>query len=273
MSIGIDLANPEGIKIIKKLIKWADVIIESFAPGIMEGFGLGYEDVKKIKPDVIFLRTNMLGATGPRASMRGFGFQLVGYTGFTYITGWPDRTPVQPFGPYTDSIAPRFAASALIMALLHKRRTGEGVYIDLSQHEAGIQFLQSKGIKNIVIIAHSLGTTMTAHYLANNPASSLQAFVAVGMPGQHAKIEQMNNIKALEKIKLPLLDIFGGEDLENIRNTKVQRANAARRAGNTAYTQLEVPAANHFFNNMGDTLVKRVRGWLAKNAAGTEIKK
>ena len=141
MSIGIDLANPEGTKIIMKLAKWADVIIESFAPGIMESFGLGYEDIKRIKPDVIFLRTNMLGATGPRASMRGFGFQLVGYTGFTYITGWPDRTPVQPFGPYTDSIAPRFTTSALILALIHKRRTGKGVYIDVSQHETGIQFL------------------------------------------------------------------------------------------------------------------------------------
>lgn len=139
--------------------------------------------------------------------------------------------------------------------------------------EAGIKFLQNKGIQNIVIIAHSLGTTMTAYYLATSPNPAVRAFVAVGMPGQHAKLEQMNNIKSLEKINLPLLDIFGSEDLENIRTTKAQRSNAAKRAGNTAYTQVEVPAANHFFNNQGDTLVKRVRGWLAKNAAGTEIKK
>lgn len=138
--------------------------------------------------------------------------------------------------------------------------------------EAGIKFLQGKGIQNIVIIAHSLGTTMATHYLADKPNPAIRAFVAVGMPGQHARLESMDNIKALQKIKLPLLDIYGSEDLENIRTTKDQRASAAKRAGNTTYTQVEVPAANHFFNNQGDTLVKRVRGWLAKHAAGTEIK-
>ena len=141
MSLGIDMGHPEGINIIRKLVEWADIIVESFAPGVMETLGLGYEDIQKINPVIIFLRTNMLGTTGPRSQIRGYGFQLVGYTGFTYITGWPDRIPVQPFGPYTDTIAPRFATSALIMALIHKRRTGKGTYIDLSQHEAGIQFL------------------------------------------------------------------------------------------------------------------------------------
>ena len=141
MSIGIDLGSSEGLKIVKRLVAWADIVAESFMPGVMESLGLGYDELKKIKPDIIFLRTSMLGATGPRARMRGYGFQLVGYAGFTYITGWPDRVPVQPFGPYTDAIAPRFAAAALITALIHKRRTGEGSYIDVSQHEAGIHFL------------------------------------------------------------------------------------------------------------------------------------
>jgi benzylsuccinate CoA-transferase BbsF subunit len=84
---------------------------------------------------------NMLGTTGPLSSARGFGFQLVAYSGFTYISGWPDRVPAQPFGPYTDWIAPRYAASALLMALIHRNKTGEGACIDLSQHEAGINFL------------------------------------------------------------------------------------------------------------------------------------
>lgn len=141
MSIGVDLSRPEGIEIIKKLVEWADVVAESFAPGVMENLGLRYEEMKKINPNIIFIRMSMLGAAGPRASARGYGFQLVAYSGFTYITGWPDRVPAQPFGPYTDCIAPRFAASALLLALIHRQRTGEGACIDLSQHEAGIQFL------------------------------------------------------------------------------------------------------------------------------------
>jgi len=139
--------------------------------------------------------------------------------------------------------------------------------------EAGIKYLQAKGIQNIVIIAHSLGATMAANYLASRPNSPVRAFVAVGMPGQQTKNDVMNNIKSLEKIKLPLLDIFGSEDLDVVRTTKAQRASAAGRAGNTAYTQQEVPAANHFFTDESDTLVRRVRGWLAINAAGSEIKK
>jgi len=141
MSLGVDLARAEGIEIVKRLVGWADVVTESFAPGVMEKLGLGYEDMKKIRPDILFLRMNMLGAAGPRASARGYGFQLVGYSGFTDITGWPDRVPAQPFGPYTDGIAPRFAAAALLTGLIHRRRTGEGACIDLSQHESGIQFL------------------------------------------------------------------------------------------------------------------------------------
>ena len=238
--------------------RWADQIVDAIMVG--EAQWLNLKDHKILG---IYTEATTAKVTGAALVLHGSGVH----------PNWPDvvyplRTQLPEHGWHTLSIQ---------MPVL----TNDAKYEDYAplfpeiapRIEAGIKFLQSKGIKNIVIIAHSLGTTMTAHYLANNPASSLQAFVAVGMPGQHAKIEQMNNIKALEKIKLPLLDIFGGEDLENIRNTKVQRANAAKRAGNTAYTQLEIPSANHFFNNMGDTLVKRVRGWLGKNATGTEIKK
>jgi benzylsuccinate CoA-transferase BbsF subunit len=141
MSIGLNIWHPEGIQIAKKLVAWADVLVESFAPGVIERFGLGYKEVKSIKPDIIYLRTNMLGASGPRSKVPGFGFQLVGYSGYTYITGWGDRTPAPPFGPYTDSVAPRFTTAVLLLALIHRRKTGKGAYIDVSQHEAAIQFI------------------------------------------------------------------------------------------------------------------------------------
>jgi len=236
--------------------RWADQIVDAIMVGEAQ-----WIDIKDHKILGIYTEATSAKVTGAALVLHGSGVH----------PNWPDvvyplRTQLPDHGWHTLSIQ---------MPVL----PNEAKYEDYAplfpevapRIEAGIKYLQGKGLKNIVIIAHSLGTTMTAHYLANNPSSNVQAFVAVGMPGQHAKIEQMNNIKALEKIKLPLLDIFGGDDLENIRNTKTQRANAAKRAGNAKYTQVEVPAANHFFNNMGDTLVKRVRGWLAKNAAGTEI--
>lgn len=140
-SIALDLRNPERIDMAKRLASWADIVAESFEAGTMEQLGLGYEDLRKVKSDVIMYRACNQGQTGPHAKFPGYGTQLVGLAGFTYLTGWPDRAPVQPFGAYTDIAAFPFGGSALIAALIHHRKTGEGQCIDLSQFEAGVQFL------------------------------------------------------------------------------------------------------------------------------------
>jgi crotonobetainyl-CoA:carnitine CoA-transferase CaiB-like acyl-CoA transferase len=140
-SISINMRHPRRMEIIERLILWADVVAESFAPGVMERWGLGYDDIKRIKPEIIMFRTSMQGATGPHSHLRGTGVNLVGLSGFAHLCGWPDRTPSQPYGPYTDSIAPRFGAAMLIAALDYRRRTGKGQLIDLSQFEAGVSFL------------------------------------------------------------------------------------------------------------------------------------
>lgn len=140
-SLGLNLQHREGVEVAKRLIAWADVVVESLRPGALEKLGLGYEELRKINPDIIMLSTSMLGSSGPRAQVSGFGFQLVGQAGFVSLTGWRHRPPVTPFGPYTDTIAPRFGACALILALLHRKHTGEGVCLDVSQYEAGLQFL------------------------------------------------------------------------------------------------------------------------------------
>ena len=75
------------------------------------------------------------GQTGPHRDYPGFGGQGAALSGFNYLTGWPDREPIGPYGTITDSLAPRFVATALGAALLHHRRTGDGVYVDLSQVE------------------------------------------------------------------------------------------------------------------------------------------
>ena len=82
------------------------------------------------------------GQTGPHRDYPGFGGQGSALSGFNWLTGWPDREPVGPHGTITDSLAPRFVATALAAGLLHHRRTGEGVYLDVSQVEAGIYTLR-----------------------------------------------------------------------------------------------------------------------------------
>lgn len=138
--------------------------------------------------------------------------------------------------------------------------------------KAGVAFLKSKGILNIAIVAHSLGSSMAAHYLANKPDASIRAFVAVGVSGNMHKKDKVGYLTSLKTIKVPVLDIFGSNDLSSVLESEQSKAQVARKAGNKKYTQIKIIGANHFFDNKDDVLVKRVRGWLAKNANGTETK-
>lgn len=139
-SISIDLQHPNGKKLAWKMIEWADIVTESFSPGTMEKWGLGYEDVKKVKPDVIYFSSSMQGRGGPHTPYAGYGQNAVNFCGFSEITGWPDRLPSPPYGAYTDYVSCRFAAFALMAALEYRRRTGKGQYIEQSQFESSIQF-------------------------------------------------------------------------------------------------------------------------------------
>lgn len=137
----LNLKHTSGLEIVKRIVAWADIVAEGFTPGTMARLGLGYEQLQVIKPDIIMISTCNLGQTGPYASQPGYGVQLAGYAGFSYLTGWPDREPSVPYGAYTDMTTPPMGAIALIAALDYRRRTGKGQHIDLSQYEVGIQYL------------------------------------------------------------------------------------------------------------------------------------
>lgn len=139
--------------------------------------------------------------------------------------------------------------------------------------KAGVDFLKAKGIHNIVIIAHSLGSAMAAYYLGNKPDPAIRAFVAIGASGNLYKKNKVDFLASLKTIKIPVLDLFGSDDLDSVRQSEKAKAAVARKAGNKNYTQLEIAGANHFFDDKNAVLVKRIRGWLLNNAAGTEIKK
>jgi len=141
LGITLNLEHPAGRELAIKLVRWADIVAESFAPGVMRGFGLDYESLTMVKPDIIMISLSARGQTGPHSRLPAVGMHLAALSGFIDITGWPDRDPALLYGAYTDSIAGRFGACGLLAALEHKRRTGKGQYIDLSQYEAGIQFM------------------------------------------------------------------------------------------------------------------------------------
>jgi benzylsuccinate CoA-transferase BbsF subunit len=140
-SMALNLKHPRGVEVAKRLVAKSDIVIENFTPGSMKRLGLDYEEIKRVKPDIIMISLSMQGQTGPYASYLGFGNQLTGLTGFTHLTGWPDRDPVQPYAGVTDACGPSLAAAAVIAALFYRQRTGKGQYLDLSQNEASVHYL------------------------------------------------------------------------------------------------------------------------------------
>lgn len=137
----LNMDFPKSKEIAWKLIEWCDILAEGFTPGVMKRWGMDYESVCKVKPDIIYFSTCQQGQYGPHADFRGYGVHAAAVSGMCHMMGWPDREPVQIYGAYTDFIAPRFAGAVVIAALAYRRRTGKGQYIDLSQFEIGVTFL------------------------------------------------------------------------------------------------------------------------------------
>ncbi|MDM7999314.1 MAG: CoA transferase [Dehalococcoidia bacterium] len=140
-SICLNLRHPDGRDLAKRLARWADVITESFAPGVMESWGLCYDELRKVNPSLIMLSGSVFGQTGPCRKHPGFGWNINALAGFTELTGWPDREAAGPNVAYPDLIAPWFAIVSLLAAIDYRRRTGRGQYIDLAQFEASLLFL------------------------------------------------------------------------------------------------------------------------------------
>ncbi len=140
-SMALNMAMPQARELARSLARWADVVTENFTPGVMERWGLGYDDVKKTNPGVIMFSASMQGRGGPYSNHPGFGPVLTALSSHTHLTGWPDRTPTSPYGAYTDFLLPHLAVSAIAAALDHRRRTGGGQHIDLSQLEGSLYFV------------------------------------------------------------------------------------------------------------------------------------
>jgi crotonobetainyl-CoA:carnitine CoA-transferase CaiB-like acyl-CoA transferase len=140
-SISLNLNKSSSLDIARKLVTWADVVADSHRPGVLERWKLGYDNVVKIKPNIIMIRNSNQGMTGQAATHPGLGNHTNGLTGIVNFIGWPDKEPISPMVAYSDYMVPHFAAAALISALDYRRKTGKGQLIDISQFEVGLQLL------------------------------------------------------------------------------------------------------------------------------------
>ena len=141
LGLALDLSKRQARGVVLDLVRWADVVCESFSPKAMRAWRLDYESLRELKPDLIMLSSCLMGQTGPMSSFVGFGNMAAAVSGFYNLCGWPDRPPSGPFAAYTDYLAPRFGAVSVLAALDYRRRTGKGQYIDQSQAESALHFL------------------------------------------------------------------------------------------------------------------------------------
>jgi len=141
LGLALDLTRPEARQVVLDLARWADVVTESYASGQLDKWGLAYGALSAVNPGLIMLSSCLMGQDGPLSRTAGFGNVGAAASGFQVQVGREGAEPIGPAGPYTDFVAPRFSLVLLLAALDHRRRTGEGMYIDAAQAEAGIQFL------------------------------------------------------------------------------------------------------------------------------------
>jgi crotonobetainyl-CoA:carnitine CoA-transferase CaiB-like acyl-CoA transferase len=140
-SISLDLSKPKGVEVAKKLVIWADIMGESMTPGTMAKFGLDYKSCRRINPGLIYFSTTIQGQDGPHRDFQGTGHHTNAVGGICHSTGYPDSDPTLMVPAHSDYVAPWYMLIAIIGALVRRRRTGEGMYIEQSQFESGVTFL------------------------------------------------------------------------------------------------------------------------------------
>ena len=135
-SLNLDLKKPDGIALAKQLVAKSDIVIENYAAGVMDKMGLGYDVLRTVKPDIIMVALSGYGATGPEKGYVSYGPPQVALSGMASLTGYRDGDPAQAGFSYGDPNGGIHGTFSVMCALLHRARTGEGQYIDLSQREA-----------------------------------------------------------------------------------------------------------------------------------------
>ncbi|MEA1959388.1 MAG: CoA transferase [Chloroflexota bacterium] len=134
LSLSLDLKQPKAIELAKRLVAVSDVVAENYRPGVMDKLGLGYDVLRQIKPDIVMLSSSAMGAVGPERNYAGFAPTFAALGGAAHLTGYPDKRPVPLMGS-SDLRSASTSAFAILVALYHKARTGQGQHIDLSSTE------------------------------------------------------------------------------------------------------------------------------------------
>jgi benzylsuccinate CoA-transferase BbsF subunit len=140
-SVTLNLKKPQARQLALELIARCDVVIENFGPGVMNGLELGYEQLRQVRPDLVMFSMPAAGLSGPLKDVRTYGLSLTSLTGLDSLNGYLDGTPIPVEQAFSDPYNGILGAFAVITALHHRDRTGQGQHIDYSQQEAVMQLV------------------------------------------------------------------------------------------------------------------------------------
>ncbi|MHB8574848.1 MAG: CaiB/BaiF CoA transferase family protein [Dehalococcoidia bacterium] len=269
-AITLDLSDPRGLELFRQLLPSADVIAENFTPRVLTNLGIGYDALRAIKPDIILASLSAYGATGPYRNLPGIGGTVEPMSGLSSLLGYEDGRPQNSGAMYPDPVSGYCFAAAIIMALHHRNRTGEGQYIDLGMMEAtasfsgdallqftaGLGVRQPQGNRHVRIAPHGIYAAGDGGWLALSADDESAWHALVRIIGRPELIEdpRFTDMAARKANEAVLDDAIGcwvhDQDAERV-------ATALRAAGVTAapvHGKLDVQADEHL----------RIRGFIVE---------
>ena len=144
-SLAVDLKDPQGLAIVLELIARADVVMQSFTPGVIDRLGLGYDAVREVNPTVVYYSLSGYGQDGPWREKRGYDPIIQAASGFMSVTGEAGRTPVKSMVPVADLSSGIYGYAAIMSALFRRERTGKGQHLDMSMMDVSVSMLSVIG--------------------------------------------------------------------------------------------------------------------------------
>jgi len=184
-SVTLDLKSERGCELAFELLSKADVVIENFRPGAMEGWGLGPDAVKAVNPGIIYARISGYGQTGPFSEKPGYASVTEGYGGFRYINGEPGKAPVRPNISLGDTVAAIHAALGIALAVIERHNSGEGQVVDVALYESIFNLLEGivPEYDGAGVVREPSGTTITGIVPTNTYRCGDGKFVVIGGNG------------------------------------------------------------------------------------------
>jgi crotonobetainyl-CoA:carnitine CoA-transferase CaiB-like acyl-CoA transferase len=198
-AIALDLKTDGGKKVLRQLVKTADVLVENFGPGVMERLGFGYEDLEKENPGLIYCSLSGFGRTGPYKDRRGFDLVAQAMSGIMSFTGEPGGAPAKCGPPLSDITAGVLAAMGILAAYAHRLKTGEGQWVETSLFEAAL--VQTYWQSAIALATGSAPKAMGSAHPLNAPYQAFQAadgWIVVGGANQTNWLRTLDAIGAPE---------------------------------------------------------------------------